>query len=88
MLSGLALCLPAFITEISEDKRRGTLLSIFDPCFNVGSIFAYVLSYHFDYVTQAKILLIIPIIFIFVFLAVPHSPTYLLTKQKKEVIYD
>lgn len=53
-----------------------------DPAFNIGTLLSFVLAHYFDYVTQAKFHLILPIAFVVLFARVPQSPQHLVNKQK------
>lgn len=66
-------------------RIRGTLLSFFDPFMNLGHVVAFVLAKYFDYATQAKFLMIFPIVFVILFARIPESPQHLINVQKQEV---
>lgn len=72
--------------EINLFSRfRGTLLSFFDPFMNLGTIMAFVLAKYFDYVDQAKIHLIVSILFVILFARIPESPQHLVDARREKV---
>lgn len=66
-------------------RIRGSLNSLFDPAFNLGMLLGFVLANYFDYVTQAKYHLILPIVYEILFAKIPQSPQYFINIQKQEV---
>lgn len=66
-------------------RVRGALNSIYDPSYNTGIIFAFVLGNYSDYNDQAKFQLILPIIFILILTQLPESPEYLRKQQNDKV---
>lgn len=69
----------------SNFSIRGSLNSIIDPSFNLDMLSGFVIANYFDYVTQAKLLLILPIVFVMLFARIPESPQYLMSIQKLKV---
>lgn len=64
---------------------RGSLNSFFDPAFNTGMLLSFVLANSFDYVTQAKYLMVLPIAFVILFAKIPDSPQHLVNIQSEKV---
>lgn len=81
-----SLILSTMIVLIGFNSRiRGSLNSLFDPAYNIGTLLGFVLANHFDYVSQAKCHLILPIIYEILFARIPQSPQHLVNIQKQEV---
>lgn len=66
-------------------RIRGSLACMYEPSLHVGVLLSYVLSLYFDILTQAKILLWMPAVFLLAFFYVPQTPAHLLCKQKSDV---
>lgn len=64
---------------------RGSLNSLTDPSYNIGQLFGYVLANYFDYADQAKVHLLLPVIFMIVFIKIPDSPQYLISTERLKV---
>lgn len=67
-------------------RLRGTLFSLFDPIWNSGTVMAFVLAKYFDYATQAKINLVMPILFVILFARMPDTPQHLVNVERQKVI--
>lgn len=65
---------------------RGALNSIWDPFNNSGIIISYLLGNYFNFVDQAKMQLIIPIIFMIVAFFLPESPEFWARKNNEKVM--
>lgn len=64
---------------------RGALNSIYDPSNNVGLISSFFLANYWSSVDQAKMTLIMPVIFICLMFLFPESPEYLHSKNMEKV---
>lgn len=58
---------------------------MYDPLFNSGMLFSFLLGNYFDYIDQAKIQLILPVIFVLVLFCIPESPEYYIKRDNKLV---
>ncbi|XP_055636854.1 facilitated trehalose transporter Tret1-like [Toxorhynchites rutilus septentrionalis] len=75
---------PMFVSEISEDRIRGTLGAILSITCNLGILIGFILCYYLDYYTVTYIALAFCILFSVGCMFLPESPQYLITKEKKE----
>lgn len=76
--------IPLFVSEISEDKIRGTLGAILSITCNIGILLGFILCYYLDYFTVTYIALAFCILFSVGCMFLPESPQYLFTKEKKD----
>jgi MFS family permease len=77
--------IPVFLTEISDDKVRGRIGSIFAIAFNVGILVGYVTGSYLSYFQFPWVPIALITIFLIAFSFVAESPTYLLSKNKLTV---
>lgn len=82
---GVFVLIPLYISEISEDKVRGTLGSTMVLSANFGMLVAFVLGNFFSFVMVPALLMLFPIIFFIGFCFLPETPQYLILKNKTEV---
>lgn len=82
----LAIAIPVLITDISFDSVRGSLISFYDPLFNLGTFVSFVLGNYLSCMTQVKVQLIPQLIFLIVLFFLPESPVFLQARNKKDVI--
>lgn len=80
-----SVCVPIFVIEISFDRIRGTLATVFLIAANVGTLIEYTLALYFTAVQQAIILMIFPTLFIAFFSLVPETPAYLQKINRNDV---
>lgn len=64
---------------------RGALSSLYDPSYNSGIIVSFFLGKYLNYIDQAKVQLLIPIIFILILFLLPESPEFWDKKNKQKV---
>ncbi|XP_055595369.1 facilitated trehalose transporter Tret1-like [Uranotaenia lowii] len=76
--------IPLFVSEISEDKIRGTLGAILSITCNMGILLGFLLCYYLDYFTVVYIALACCIFYSGGCMFLPESPQYLFNKEKKE----
>ncbi|XP_014251293.1 facilitated trehalose transporter Tret1-2 homolog [Cimex lectularius] len=81
--SGTIINTPMFVTEIADDAIRGTLGSFLMFSLNVGCLFCYIVGAFTSYTVLTSVCLAVPVIYFVLFLFMPDSPAYLLTKNKK-----
>ncbi|XP_031623613.1 facilitated trehalose transporter Tret1-like [Contarinia nasturtii] len=80
----LVIGIPSFINEICNDNVRGFLNSIYDPGYNLGVIISFFIGNYLSCLNQAKIQLIVPIIFMIAMFLLPDSPEYWQKRQKEK----
>lgn len=73
---GLYAIIPTYISEISDDRVRGTLGSTVVFACNLGLFFAYVCGEYVDYLTIPWLMIPGTLVFIVCFIKVPDSPTF------------
>lgn len=61
------------------------MFSFFDIFMSSGTVLAFVLAKYFDYVAQAKVHLVVSILFVIVFARIPDSPQHLVNVQRQKV---
>lgn len=85
-ISGGAFCVtaPTYTGEIAQKEIRGTLGSYFQLMLTVGILFVYAVGSGVNVFTLNIICLVIPIVFGAVFLFMPETPLYLVSKNRNE----
>ncbi|XP_055908065.1 facilitated trehalose transporter Tret1 isoform X2 [Eupeodes corollae] len=85
-ISGGAFCVtaPMYTGEIAQKDIRGTLGSFFQLMITIGILFVYALGAGFNVFWLSIICAMIPLIFGAIFVFMPESPTYLVSKGKNE----
>lgn len=76
--------IPLFVSEISEDRIRGTLGAILSITCNIGILLGFILCYYLNYFTVTYIALAFCISYSVGCMFLPESPQYLFTKEKKD----
>lgn len=84
--AGGAFCVavPIYISEISESEIRGTLGSYFSLMLAIGIFFAYFIGSFTNLFILTLMCLVVPLVFGIMFIFMPESPTYLISKGKVE----
>uniref|UniRef100_A0A182NGP0 Major facilitator superfamily (MFS) profile domain-containing protein n=1 Tax=Anopheles dirus TaxID=7168 RepID=A0A182NGP0_9DIPT len=80
--AGVFLLVPMYITEIAEDRIRGTLGSFFILFLNIGTLVSFVMGSYLSYHLTAYILFSFPILFLALFLQFPETPQYLIRRNR------
>ncbi|XP_031635409.1 facilitated trehalose transporter Tret1-like [Contarinia nasturtii] len=83
-ISGGAFCIsaPTYTSEISEASIRGTLGTYFQLMMVVGVLFPYIIGSQTTAFTLNLMCGSLPIIFGIIFVFIPESPAYLVSKAK------
>ncbi|XP_055641728.1 facilitated trehalose transporter Tret1-like [Toxorhynchites rutilus septentrionalis] len=82
--AGVFLLVPLYVTEISEDKIRGSLGSFFILFINIGTLVAFVVGAFVPYHITSYILIFLPILFLLCFMQFPETPHHLIRCNKIE----
>ncbi|TMW48141.1 hypothetical protein DOY81_006774 [Sarcophaga bullata] len=85
-VSGGAFCVtaPMYTGEIAHKDIRGTLGSFFQLMITAGILFVYAIGAGLNVFWMSIVCGILPLVFGAVFVFMPESPTYLVTKDKNE----
>lgn len=83
---GVFVLFPLYVTEISEDKVRGTLGSTLILSCNSGLLLSYILGNYLSYFVIPMICMAFPVIFLIAFYFMPDTPTFFADKNKFEVL--
>lgn len=85
-VAGGAFCVaaPMYTGEIAQKEIRGTLGSFFQLMITAGILFVYVLGAGLNVFWLSIICGLLPILFGVIFVFMPESPTYLVSKNKIE----
>lgn len=75
---------PMYIGEIAQKDIRGTLGSFFQLMVTVGILFVYAVGYGLSVFTFSILCAAIPIIFAAIFVFMPESPLYLVSKNQTD----
>ncbi|XP_001658145.2 facilitated trehalose transporter Tret1 [Aedes aegypti] len=81
---GTLSVIPLFVSEISEDKIRGSLGAVLSITCNIGILLGFILCYYLEYYTVSYIALACCILYSVGCMFLPESPQYLFTKEKKD----
>ncbi|XP_037038802.1 facilitated trehalose transporter Tret1-like [Bradysia coprophila] len=79
---GLYVCIPLFVSEIAEDRIRGTLGSLLLVCSNIGILMSFIAGAYVKYSLFPCIMIVFPLMFIISFYFLPETPQYLLQHDK------
>lgn len=85
-ISGGAFCVtaPTYTGEIAQKEIRGSLGSYFQLMITAGILFVYVLGAGVNLFTLNLVCLFIPIVFGAIFVFMPETPLYLVSKGRDE----
>lgn len=85
-VAGGAFCVaaPTYTGEIAQPSIRGTLGSYFQLMMVIGILFVYVVGSYVKVFVLNCICAVIPLIFGAIFVFMPETPTYLISKGRKE----
>lgn len=85
-VAGGAFCVaaPTYTGEIAQSSIRGTLGSYFQLMMVIGILFVYIIGSYVSVFVLNLVSAVIPLIFGAIFVFMPESPTYLISKGKKE----
>lgn len=85
-VAGGAFCVaaPTYTGEIAQSSVRGSLGSYFQLMLVIGVLFAYIIGSNANVFTTNLICASLPLIFGVIFMFMPETPTYLISKGKKE----
>ncbi|XP_059621872.1 facilitated trehalose transporter Tret1-like [Phlebotomus argentipes] len=79
----LFVVLPIYVSEISEDKVRGTLGAIFCNMVSVGIVIGRCLGSYLDFYVVPYVVLGLLAVFVLTFPFFPETPQYLLLKRRE-----
>lgn len=85
-IAGGAFCVtaPTYTSEIAEPQIRGKLGSYFQLMMSLGILFSYIIGSNVSIDTFNFTCAAIPIIFALIFMEMPETPPYLISKGKNE----
>lgn len=85
-ISGGAFCVaaPTYTAEIAQADIRGTLGSYFQLMLVIGVLFSYIVGSNSTVFTLNLICAAIPLVFGAIFVFMPETPVYLVSKGRKE----
>jgi hypothetical protein len=73
------------VAEISENRIRGQLGSLFILIHNLGILLAFVAGNYLSYKLVGAMMITLPVLFFVSFLFLPETPQYLLKQRKVKV---
>ncbi|XP_039437015.1 facilitated trehalose transporter Tret1-like [Culex pipiens pallens] len=79
--AGVFLLVPLYVTEIAEDRIRGTLGSFFILFINTGTLVCFIAGTYLSYHTTSYIFIFVPIVFLICFTRLPETPQYLVHRN-------
>lgn len=82
-LGGVSFVIPIYVAEIVEPSVRGPLSAVFQVGFNIGILYAYAVGAAGDYTVLNITCLVIPILSVALFMWMPETPQYLLSKDNR-----
>lgn len=74
--------IPVYVSEIAQDRLRGTLGSFLVLSANTGALCMYIAGAFLDYQTTPKCMLLVSTAFVTLFLVFPETPIFLLRNGK------
>lgn len=81
------LIAPMFLTEITDDRIRGALLSAIYASENFGLLLAYIIGNYFDYYAMPLFSIGLTATFALLILFLPEAPLFLMRQNKIEVSF-
>ncbi|XP_075238441.1 facilitated trehalose transporter Tret1-like [Lycorma delicatula] len=78
------MAIPLYIAEIAEDDLRGALCSLNELFLAAGFVTAYAAGPYLSYRNLIFVCIIMPSVFLVIFLWMPESPHHLLAKGRRE----
>ncbi|EDS32412.1 sugar transporter [Culex quinquefasciatus] len=82
--AGVFLLVPLYVTEIAEDRIRGTLGSFFILFINMGTLVCFIAGTYMSYHVTSYVLILLPILFLVCFIRLPETPQHLIKCNKIE----
>ncbi|XP_012255543.1 facilitated trehalose transporter Tret1-2 homolog isoform X2 [Athalia rosae] len=76
--------LPMYVGEIAETSIRGALGSLMQLFISGGLIYGYVIGPYVSYLAFWIVCACVPVAFVFVFITMPESPHYFISRGRKE----
>ncbi|XP_022205102.1 facilitated trehalose transporter Tret1 [Nilaparvata lugens] len=89
LLTGVAvglifMAVPLYIAEITEDEDREALCALNELFLAAGFLTAYAAGSYLSYHNLIFVCIVMPVVFLLIFLWMPESPHYLLAKGKRQ----
>lgn len=81
---GVFVLVPLYVSEISEDKIRGTLGSFFIFSINFGTLLMFLAGHYLNYSVVPRVMISLPIIYALTFIFLPETPQHLLKCGKSK----
>lgn len=81
--SGTTVNVPAFISEVAQDDRRGFFGCFLVLFINIGILYSYILGAYLKYHGLAICALVIPFLFLITVTRLPESPVFLLNNGRR-----
>lgn len=81
---GVFVLVPLYVSEISEDKIRGTLGSFFIFSINFGTLLMFLAGHYLNYSVVPRVMIAFPIIYALTFAFLPETPQHLLKIGKSK----
>ncbi|KAJ9581438.1 hypothetical protein L9F63_023370 [Diploptera punctata] len=82
-LGGVSFVVPIYVAEVAEPSVRGPLSSITQVAYNTGILYAYAVGAVGNYMLLNFACLLLPILFVLVFVWMPEAPQYCLAKDNR-----
>ncbi|XP_069700466.1 facilitated trehalose transporter Tret1-like [Periplaneta americana] len=82
-LGGVSFTIPIYVAEVVEPSVRGPLASLLQVGFNLGILYAYAVGALGSYGLLNFTCLALPILFLVLFVWMPDTPQYLLSKNDR-----
>lgn len=79
------MIVPLFLTEITDDRHRGFLLSTVYATENFGILIGYIIGNYFDYYAMPLFSIILISIYTILILILKESPIFLVRQNKIDV---
>lgn len=79
---GVFLVIPLFLSEIANDRIRGTLGSMLVLIFSFGTFTSFVLGNYCDYYTIPKVVIAITVLYAVLVMIFPETPLVLVKNDR------